>query len=247
MSANHDTAHWHYEPWPLMVGFGAGLFLPWAFMFQFVYHQGLFAVIALTLALLLLVIGGFGWVGATVGVVKDEGWSPSAMLMFIFTEIMTIFGLLATYWTMRLEAPVWPPAGTPEISAPFMATILLIVSSLTIGIARKKEMQGDAKGFASMTLVSMVIWALFAVMSVSSWGDLAAQGFNIDTNAYATALYGMTGIHFAHIVFGLLIMLLAIPPALKGRLSPSYARSMTMYVHFVNVLGVWVLLQIFIW
>jgi len=247
MSEHASEQHWHAEPYPLLVGFGAGFFLPWAFMFQFVYNQGLFAIVALTLGILLLLAGGIGWAGATVGVIKDEGWSPSAMLMFIGTEIMTVAGILVAYWAMRAQAPVWPPEGTPEIAAPLFATILLLVSSITVGIARKKQLQNDASGFTSMTIATIVIWVVFAILTFMSWGELADQGFIISTNAYSTALYGMTGIHFAHIVFGLLILLLALPPALKGRLSPSYARSMSMYVHFVNVLSVWVLLQVFYW
>ncbi|NDU92040.1 MAG: hypothetical protein G3I10_05435 [Ferrovum sp.] len=247
MNSVQDTAHWHYEPWPLMVGFGAGLFLPWAFMFQFVYHQELFAVIALALGVILLLSGGIGWVSATVGVTRDEGWSPTAMLIFIGTEVMTLLGLLAGYWTMRLQAPVWPPAGTPQIQAPVLATAILIVSSVTIALARKRQMEGNARGFASMTLLSMAIWLVFAVMTVQLWEGLAAKGLKISSNALSTNLFGLTGIHFAHIVFGLLIMLFAVIPALRGRLSPSYARAMTMYVHFVNVLGIWILLQVFMW
>lgn len=247
MSEHASEVHWHAEPWPLLVGFGAGLFLPWAFMFQFAYGQSLFAIIALTLAVLMLLVGGIGWVNATVGVVKDEGWSPSAMLMFIGTEVMTILGLIAGYWTMRLQADVWPPVGTPELETPVIATLVLFASSITIAIGRRKQMEGNASGWASMVLVTTLIWVIFGFMSVMSWMDLTGQGFTIGTNALATALYGMTGIHFAHIIFGILILLLALPPALKGRMSPSYARSTTMYVHFVNVLGVWVLLQIYLW
>ncbi|MDT8375945.1 MAG: cytochrome c oxidase subunit 3 [Mariprofundaceae bacterium] len=242
-----EHAHWHTSPYPILVGFGAGFLLPWAFMFYFVYGQGLLAVIALGLGLLMLLVGGVGWVGETVGIIDDEGWSPAAMLMFIGTEVMTLFAILVGYWVMRLQAPQWPPEGTPEISAPNMATLLLLFSSLSIGLARRKQMQGDAAGFANLTLISIAIWALFALMTIFGWGQLAGQGFAIGVNAYATALYGLTGIHFAHIVFGLLIMLLALAPAYRGRLSASYARSMTMYVHFVNVLGIWVLLQAYYW
>ena len=247
MNSAQTAAHWHYEPWPLMVGFGAGLFLPWAFMFQFVYHQGLLAVIALSLGAILLLIGGIGWVGATVGVIKDEGFSPAAMLIFIGTEVMTLLALLAGYWTMRMQAPDWPPAGTPEIHAPVLATAILALSSLSIAIARKRQVAGNAQGFASMTLLSMLIWIVFAFMTTQLWSGLAARGLKISTNALSTNLFAMTGIHFAHIVFGLLIMLFGVLPALKGKLSPSYARAMTMYVHFVNVLGIWVLLQVFFW
>ncbi|MDH5301487.1 MAG: cytochrome c oxidase subunit 3 [Gammaproteobacteria bacterium] len=247
MSDHASGAHWHSEPHPVLVGFGAGFFLPWAFMFQYVYHQGLFAIIALTLAVLMLLVGGIGWVNATIGVVKDEGWSPSAMLMFIGTEALTVGGMLAAYWTMRASAPVWPPEGTPEVYAPIFATLFVLLSSFTVAFARKKQQQDDVSGFMMMTVATIVIWVGFGVLTMMSWGDLMAQGFNINTNAYATAVYGMTGIHFAHLVFGLFIMLLAIPPALKGHLSDSYARAMSMYVHFVNVLSVWVLLLVFLW
>lgn len=247
MSEHAAEQHWHTSPYPILVGFGAGFFLPWAFMFQFVYQQGLLAVVALGLGGLMLLIGGIGWVAETVGVIEDEGMSPSAMLMFIGTEIMTILGVLAAYWMMRLEAPQWPPAGTPEISPPLISTLLLLVSSLTIGLARAKQLAGDAAGFANMTLVSILIWVVFAATVVMGWGHLAGQGFTIATNAYSTAVYGFTGVHFAHILFGLAIMLLSLSPAYRGNLSSSYARSMTMYVHFVNVLGVWVLLQVYYW
>ena len=247
MTDHTSELHWHAEPWPILVGFGAGFFLPWAFMFQFVYGQGLFAVVTLALGALMLLAGGIGWVGATVGVIKDEGWSPSAMLMFIGTEVMTLLGLLAAYWTMRLQAPVWPPEGSPDVGTPWFSTLVLIVSSFTIAFARKNQLAGNAAGFANLTLVTVVIWVIFGTMTLMSWISLANSGFTIDTNAFATALYGLTGIHFAHIVFGVFILLLALPPAFKGRLSPSYAKSMAMYVHFVNVFGVWVLLQIYLW
>lgn len=243
----HYTGHWHTSPYPMMTGFGTGFFLPWAFMFQFNYDMGLMAVITLAIGALLTIIGGLGWAGQTIGVIDDEGWSPSAMFMFIGTEIMTIGGVLAGYWVARLGAAEWPPAGTPEIDPPLAATVILIVASLTIGLARKHEINGNASGFANMVMASVVLWVVFLVLTIIGWNELASQGFTIGVNAYATALYGFTGIHFAHVVIGMLIMLTCLPSAFKGRLSFSYTRAMTMYVHFVNVLGVWVLLQVYYW
>jgi len=157
--------------------------------------------------------------------------------------------MLVGYWVARFGAPVWPPTDTPEISAsgPLLATIILLTSSITIGIARKRQLDGNASGFAMMTLLSAAIWVVFMVMTISGWHHLAGEGFTIGVNAAATALYGFTGIHFAHIVIGLLVMLTCVPSALKGRTSFSYTRAMTMYVHFVNVLGLYVLLQVYYW
>jgi len=245
----HYTAHWHTSPFPMMVGFGAGLFLPWAFMLQFNYTQPTAALVCLVIGGALTIAGGLGWAGETIGIIDDENWSPSAMFMFIGTEIMLVSGILAGYWVARLGAPVWPPAGTPEIdpSGPLIATIILIASSITIGIARKRQLDGNASGFAMMTLLSALIWGIFIAMTISGWSGLAGQGFTIGVNAASTALYGFTGIHVAHVVIGLLVMLTCVPSALKGRTSFSYVRAMTMYVHFVNVLGLWVLFQVYYW
>jgi len=242
----HETRHWHTSPYPLLVGFGTCLFLPWAFMLQFNYHQSLPAIVCLALGAVMTIIGGLGWAGETIGIV-DEGWSPPAMFMFIGTEVMTISGVLAGYWVARLGAPVWPPAGTPELHPPFIATGVLCVSSISMALARKKSLAGDASGFANLTLVTIGIWAVFAAMTIGTWSELSAQGFTVGVNAAATALYGFTGIHFAHIVIGLLILLTCLPTAFKGRLSPSYIRSATMYVHFVNILGIYALFQVFLW
>ena len=220
MSENvtHYTAHWHTSPFPMMVGFGAGLFLPWAFMLQYNYEAGVPAIVCLALGTLLTIMGGLGWAGETIGVIDDENWSPSAMFMFIGTEIMTIGGVLAGYWVMRLGAPEWPPAGTPDLDASgaLIATVVLILSSFTIGIARKKELNGDSSGFASMVLVSTAIWVVFMYLTIAGWGELQAAGFTIGLNAAATALYGFTGIHFAHIVLGILVMLTCVPQPLRA-------------------------------
>lgn len=243
----HETRHWHTSPYPLMVGFGTCLFLPWAFMLQFNYEQAAAAMACLAIGAALTVLGGLGWAGETIGVIDDEGWSPPAMFMFIGTEVMTVGGVLAAYWVARMGAPVWPPIGTPEIHAPIMETVILCLSSFTIAFARKKQMEGNASGFIMLTLVTVVIWAGFMATVINGWDTLSAEGFTVGINAYATALYGFTGIHVAHIVIGILVLLTPLQAAMKGRMSPSYTRSMTMYVHFVNILGIVALLQVYLW
>lgn len=243
----HETRHWHTSPYPLMVGFGSCLFLPWAFMLQFNYEQAAAAMACLAIGAALTVLGGLGWAGETIGIIDDEGWSPAAMFMFIGTEVMTIGGVLAGYWVARIGAPEWPPVGTPAIHAPVVATLVLCLSSITAGLARKRQIEGNASGFVMLTLVTVVIWAGFMATVIAGWQELSAENFTIGVNAYATALYGFTGIHVAHLVIGLLVMLTPLQAAMKGRLSPSYTRSMTMYVHFVNILGIIALFQIYLW
>ncbi len=237
---------WHSDPWRLLVGLGAGVALPAAAVLQVVYEYGLLAAITTGLALVMLLIGGIGWVGAVVGE-KRKGWSPSAMVTFISTEAVAAVGLLMVYWVIRLQADVWPPDGSPDIPVPVLPISLLLLASLTGGLAGRSMLRRDTLHFANLTLVTVVVWMGFATMTVFGWIELSSTGFTIYTNTYGAVYYCITGIHFAHVLFGIVILLLALPPAFKGLLSESYTRSMTMYIHYVNLLGLAVLTQLTVW
>ena len=247
MSNHVSDIHWYSEPHPVLVGFGAGLFLSAAFFFKFFNQQGLIAIFALTLAVVMVLVGGVFWVNEAVGAVKGEGWSPSVMWIFFSLEALIIAGVGIAYWMIRASSPAWPPVGTPEIYKPIFATLFILLSSITATFAYMKQQKNDVSGFMLMTIATVVVWVGFSVLTMMSWGHLIALGFHLNTNAYAIVLYGMTGIHFAHIAFGLFILFLALSRAVHDHLNDYFTRSMSMYVHFVNLLSVWVLVLVFLW
>ena len=52
------------------------------------------------------------------------------MLLFITSEVMFFGGLFAAYFSIRANAPQWPPVN-PETSAPFHLAILPFVGPAT--------------------------------------------------------------------------------------------------------------------
>ena len=243
---NERRLRWHSDPWRLLVGLGGGVILPIAVLLQVVYGYGLLAVIVTGFALVMLLIGSIGWFNSVVGE-KRKGWTPSAMVAFISTEVVVVVGLLLIYWIIRLQADLWPPEGSPMISLPLLGIFLLILASATGGLAARSMFKGNRLQFANLVLTTVVVWMIFATMSVFHWIELSGTGFTIYTNIFGAIYYSMTGIHFAHLLFGILILLLALPPAFKGLLSESYTRSMVIYIHYVNVLGVVMLVHITTW
>ncbi len=237
------TTRWYSDPWRLLVGIGAGVVLPFAVLVQLFYHNDLLAIISTGLAVVMLMIGGIGWMRMVAGE-KRKGWTPSAMVAFITTEAVVMVGLLMTFWIVRIQSDSWPPEGSPHFTMPVLAMGLLVVASITAGFARRAIFEDDRWGFASLALVTVAIWIVFATITVFRWVELLGASFTFHSNAYGVVVYGITGIHFAHILFGIVILLLALPAALKGRLSRAYTHSMTLYVHYVNVLGLTVLSQV---
>ncbi|MEA2653922.1 MAG: cytochrome c oxidase subunit, partial [Chloroflexota bacterium] len=77
------------------------------------------------------------------------------MLLFITSEVMFFGGLFAAYFSLRANAPQWPPVN-PETQAPFAlailpfvgpATILLILSSFTCQLAVHGIRRDDRTAF----------------------------------------------------------------------------------------------------
>jgi cytochrome c oxidase subunit III len=239
-------AHWEWSVWPFVASFGI-LALTLAFSLHFVYHSSFAAVITLGIGLVLVIAGVAGWTSEAMG--HGEGLSYGAMGWFILAEAMIFLSLFAAYWFTRLESGSWPPANTPEISKimPLVMTVLLVSSSFTIHHAEALLHAGNAAGFRTWLIVTIVLGATFLGMSMFEWSHLMHEGFNIGTNVYSTSFFSITGLHASHVIVGLSIFLAGLPSALKGAASLGFWRTAGLYWHFVDIIWFFVVSQVYFW
>ena len=127
------------------------------------------------------------------------------MLLFITSEVMFFGGLFAAYFSIRANAPQWPPVN-PETSAPFHlailpfvgpATILLILSSVTCQVAVWAIRRDDRVGFLRNMTVTVVLGIVFLVMQVTDYTILGQEGLTLASGTYGTTYYTLTGFHGA--------------------------------------------------
>ena len=247
-AARAHAHEWETSPWPLVISVGILLALPLAFSFRFVYEQPLVAVLMLGIGTPLIVAGIVGWVREGLG---DEalGLSPAAMPWFILAEALIFLSFFATYWVMRLTAPEWPPAGTVDLPRvlPLVMTAILVSSSFTIHVAEARLAASDRGGFLRWLLVTIALGVAFVGLSAAEWRELMHEGFTFSTNAYSTAFFSITGFHAAHVVVGLGIFVALLLPALRGRLNEPFTRSASLYWHFVDIVWLFVVSQVYFW
>lgn len=245
--AAHDHPHWDTSVWPFTISCGV-LALALTFSLHFVYHNGFAAVIALGLGVPLIIAGIVGWSSEAMDP-AGAGLSYGAMGWFILAEAMIFVAFFVGYWFMRLTAPAWPPAGTvalPRIM-PLVMTLTLVSSSLTLHHAEHLLHLGRRSGFLSWLALTIALGAAFIGMSASEWQHLMAEGFSIDTNVYGTVFFTITGFHGAHVMVGLAIFLAGVVPALQGRLNPGFWRTAGLYWHFVDIVWLFVVSQVYYW
>ena len=173
------------------------------------------------------------------------------MLLFITSEVMFFGGLFAAYFSIRANAPQWPPVN-PETSAPFHlailpfvgpATILLILSSVTCQVAVWAIRRDDRVGFLRNMTVTVVLGIVFLAMQVTDYTILGQEGLTLASGTYGTTYYTLTGFHGAHVLGGVVMLSVVLYRGMAGQFSAKHydaVEGASLYWHFVDV--VWILL-----
>lgn len=258
--SEHSSGHtvdgeltWHTSIWPCLVSFGLLLALPLPFMLHFVYGRSTIAAVVFLAGAVLVILSAAGWVKE--GLEDKHGYGAGhsvwAMPLFILAEAMIFVGFLAGYWMLRFSAASWPPAGTPdkEYLTPIFMTILLVSSSVTMHLAERhlepeKESRPD---FIFWLCVTMVLGTVFMGLTVYEWSSLLHEGFNLSTNVYSTVFYSITGLHASHVFAGLGIFVCLLIPALCGKVNIPFVKAASMYWHFVDIVWLFVVTQVYFW
>ena len=92
-----------------------------------------------------------------------------------------------------------------DVPPVLVATILLVLSSFTMQYGVHRAIRGSKWGFLGWLALTFALGGLFEGLQIS---DYLGRDFGIDTNAYGSAFYTLTGFHFLHVLAGLVGMIL---------------------------------------
>ena len=173
------------------------------------------------------------------------------MLLFITSEVMFFGGLFAAYFSLRANAPQWPPVNpaTQEVFHlaifPFVgpATVLLILSSVTCQVAVWGIRRDDRTAFLRAMTVTVVLGIIFLGMQIIDYTALGAEGLTLASGTYGTTYYTLTGFHGAHVFGGVIMLAVVLYRGMAGQFSSRHydaVEAASLYWHFVDV--VWILL-----
>lgn len=161
------------------------------------------------------------------------------MVLFLGSELMFFAALFAMYFTLRAQAPEWPPAGVDlDPWPPALFTSLLVISSGTMQLAVRRIRAGNVAGMRAWIYVTGLLALAFLGGQVREW---VTADFEISTSAYGSAFYTMTGFHALHVAAGLILMMVVLGRAAAGAYSGrehAGVEAATYYWHFVD--AVWI-------
>jgi cytochrome c oxidase subunit 3 len=177
------------------------------------------------------------------------------MWIFLVTEIMFFGGLFMAYIVYRTAYPDAWAAGSNHLDVYLGGanTLVLICSSVTMALAVRSAQVGSRRGQIVNLILTILFGTAFLVVKYFEYAEKfehhLVPGPNFDPALPAQqqiffALYFiMTGIHAAHMVVGIGLMLIILTMAWKGRFTPDYYGPIEvsgLYWHFVDI--VWIFL-----
>ncbi len=248
VSAAHGDHGHHHEVelsiWPLIVSVG-GFLIPLSFIMAFPWGMSSIGMLLSGVAVVVLIGGLFGWTNEIYANKKDVGLSKVAIVIFILSEAALFGGLFGGYLYSMLPADNWPPLNTPEGVPPLglaiILSVFLITSSFTIHIGEEKLEHGDAGGYKTWLIVTIILGALFALLMAYEWFELIHEkGFYISLNTYSTFFFTITGFHASHVIVGLVMQIFCVLMTKSfTKEKHTLAKTTGLYWHFVD--GIWLL------
>ncbi|MCI0920869.1 cytochrome c oxidase subunit 3 [Sphingobacterium rhinopitheci] len=128
------------------------------------------------------------------------------------------------------------------------STLAIVLSSLTITLAHKAAKQDNAAKQKLWLIITIVLGIIFFGFQVDSWNVMTEQGvFFINNNASQSFIYVFTGLHLAHIVVGLFVLLRVYLGVVKQIPQDNNVFRMdlaTIFWHFLDLL--WIYIYVFL-
>jgi cytochrome c oxidase subunit III len=181
--------------------------------------------------------------------------STLGMWVFLVTEVMFFGGLFMAYLLYRYWYPMdWAAASNHlDVWLGGLNTAVLIVSSLTMALAVRSAQVGSWVGQIVNLILTILFGATFLVVKYFEYAEKfehhLVPGPNFDPTLppqqqlFFSLYFIMTGIHAAHMVVGIGLMLIILWMAWKKRFGPGYYGPVEvsgLYWHFVDI--VWIFL-----
>ena len=170
-------------------------------------------------------------------------WLALASIAMMFTS------LSSAYIVRSGTAADWFPLRLPRVM--FGSTVLILLSSVSIEVARRKLKQGLAETYSRYLLLTGVLGLAFLGSQLIAWRQLASQGIYVATHPHSSFFYLLTGAHAVHIAGGLLALgflwLRSLRQSEQTAKRQATADAVSIYWHFMDGLWIYLFLLLLLW
>lgn len=175
---------------------------------------------------------------------EDHSVYLTTMILFLATDAGTFAAGFIYYVFVRVGT--WPPGELPPLVSSLVVinTAVLLASSVTFHVAYTSLKRGHERRFTALVGLTVFLGIIFLGGQLIEYYEfVVVEGFSIGDGVFASAFFGLTGLHGLHVTLGVVLLSLVFVRALRGHYGTDRDTSVEtvgLYWHFVD--GVWLFL-----
>ena len=181
---------------------------------------------------------------------KRSARSYKLILLFAMLSMFMMFAGLTSAYLVSSSRKDWihtmviPPAFT-------ISTILIILSSITIHLAKKAIQKDNRKNTTLFLLTTLAIGIAFVFFQFKGFSEVVKMGYYFTgsgSSITSSFLYVLTILHMAHLFGGIISLLIIIYNHFKQKYNSTQSAGIelgAMFWHFLDFL--WVYLFLFLY
>ena len=161
-------------------------------------------------------------------------------------SVLMFFMALASAYLVRRGSPDWVPVRVPMLM--WFNTMVLLLSSGTLELARKRLGLLDTRAFRRLWGVTTALGVVFLVGQVVAWRQLVGEGIYLASNPASSFFYIFTGAHALHLIGGVgALLYVAWRNFEKAQVTRVVAAEVASYYwHFMDALWLFLLALLYL-
>ncbi len=169
--------------------------------------------------------------------------------IYLMSDCLIFASLFATYGVLGRNY-AGGPSGAEVFELPLVAvnTLMLLLSSITYGIAMIKMQQGSKSGVLGWLSITGLFGLVFLGLEIYEFQHLIHEGFGPDRSAFLSSFFTLVGTHGLHVTFGIVWLVTLLFQVGKLGLTAANQRRLmclSMFWHFLDV--VWIAVFTFVY
>jgi cytochrome c oxidase subunit 3 len=176
---------------------------------------------------------------------KNQKMHPHKFTLWVaMGSITMMFAGFTSAYIVKSNMAGWVPVQMPSIF--YLSTFLILASSGTIYLAKKKFQDRAMAQYRLLVTVTAVLGLLFTITQYLGFAELWGQKVTFSESVAGSFFYIISGVHALHVLGGVIALLVIFFRAFSAKTryySSTPIEVVSIYWHFVDVL--WLYLFVF--
>lgn len=170
--------------------------------------------------------------------------------LYLMTDCILFASLFATYVVLQPATAGGPSSQEVfQLSLVLAETLILLISSFTCGLALVALKLNKLRAMMLLFVITYILGVAFLAIELHEFASLIAEGYGWQRSAFLSAFFVLVGTHGAHILVGLLwLLVLAGVVATRG-LTEKLRRQLTLFGlfwHFLDVVWIFIFTVVYL-